>query len=43
VEQFQYQQAEKATEILLQLINKQEPVPPQHHVVMEGRLVIHNG
>lgn len=43
VEQFPYQQAEKATEILLQLISKQEPMPQQHHVVMEGRLVIHKG
>lgn len=39
VEQFPYQQAEKATEILLQLINK-DTVPARRRVVMEGRLVV---
>jgi len=40
VEQFPYQQAEKATEVLLQLINKQEPPTAVRRIVMEGRLVI---
>lgn len=40
VEQFPYQQAEKATEILLQLINKTDPPPARHRVIMEGRLVV---
>lgn len=40
VEQFPYQQAEKATEILLQLISKAEPPPAKYRYVMEGRLVV---
>ncbi len=43
VEQFPYQQAEKATEILLQLINKQDPIPSPHRYVMEARLVVNKG
>jgi LacI family transcriptional regulator len=43
IEQFPYQQAEKATEILLQLINKQEPLPSPRRVVMEGRMVVNKG
>jgi excisionase family DNA binding protein len=43
IEQFPYQQAEKATEILLQLINKQEPLPAPRRMVMEGRMVVNKG
>lgn len=43
IEQFPYQQAEKATEILIQLINKQEPLPAPRRVVMEGRMVVNKG
>ncbi|MBN8689046.1 MAG: LacI family DNA-binding transcriptional regulator [Chitinophagales bacterium] len=42
VEQFPYQQAEKATELLFRLINKEQEGLPQHQV-LEGRLVVNKG
>lgn len=43
IEQFPYQQAEKATEILIELINKAVPSTATNRVVMEGRLVVNKG
>ncbi|MHA4809146.1 LacI family DNA-binding transcriptional regulator [Flavitalea flava] len=45
VEQFPYQQGEKATEILLQLLerNSEDPDnPPIHHILLQSQLVIHD-
>ncbi|TAL45613.1 MAG: LacI family transcriptional regulator, partial [Chitinophagaceae bacterium] len=42
VEQFPYEQAEKAAVMLLELINKKEDAEiPTRRVVLEGELVIH--
>ena len=42
VEQFPFQQAEKATEILLQLINKKETsAASSQQTILEGELVLH--
>ena len=42
VEQFPYEQAEKATEILMQLINKKEPREVEEkRVVMQSKVVVH--
>lgn len=42
VEQFPYEQAEKATEILMQLINKKDPGEiGERRVVMQSKVVIH--
>ncbi len=44
VEQFPFEQAEKATEILLQLINKKESgSASSHKTILEGELVLHDG
>ncbi len=42
VEQFPYEQAEKATEILMQLINKKDPTEiREKRVVMQSKVVVH--
>lgn len=42
VEQFPYEQAEKATEILMQLINKKDPEEiGEKRVVMQSKVVVH--
>jgi LacI family repressor for deo operon, udp, cdd, tsx, nupC, and nupG len=45
VEQFPYQQGEKATEILLQLLERNSGEPEDtmnHHILLQSRLVIHD-
>lgn len=42
VEQFPYEQAEKATEMLLQLINQKQDEIAERRVVMSGQVVAHN-
>jgi LacI family transcriptional regulator len=44
VEQFPYQQAEKATEMLLSILNKKatEELSMPRHVVLEGKVVVNN-
>ncbi len=43
VEQFPYEQAEKATEILLQLINKKSPEEiGEQKVIMQSKVVVHD-
>lgn len=42
VEQFPYEQAEKATEILIQLINKKDPAEiGEKRIVMQSKVVVH--
>lgn len=42
IEQFPYLQAECATEILFQLINKSQPASADRHKIIKGKLVINN-
>jgi len=44
VEQFPFEQAEKATDILLQLINRKEnsSISLPQKIVLEGELVLHD-
>jgi LacI family transcriptional regulator len=41
VEQFPYEQAEKATEILIQLINKKSAEIIDKKVVMQSKIIVH--
>jgi LacI family transcriptional regulator len=41
VEQFPYQQAEKATEVLLHLISKDEAPPTIRRIVLESKIILH--
>ncbi len=41
VEQFPYKQAEKATDILIKLINKRDDLIATNKIVLEGKVIIH--